>query len=56
MRFSPVILGHQQSTSNMTLVQSSKLKKGDKVIVPALSWSTTVSFSSIWSNSYFLRL
>jgi len=25
-----------------TLVQSSKLKKGDKVIVPALSWSTTV--------------
>ena len=25
-----------------TLCQSGKLKKGDKVIVPALSWSTTV--------------
>ena len=25
-----------------TLVQASKLKKGDKVIVPALSWSTTI--------------
>jgi len=25
-----------------TLVQSKKLKKGDKVIVPALSWSTTI--------------
>jgi len=25
-----------------TLIQSKKLKKGDKVIVPALSWSTTI--------------